>query len=1185
MSDLYYTWIALDGGAFEDQGNWSPSNTDYPGVPDIDQAGTISSAYTFVEFPVFGGGSAGYVLVTGNDIVTFYGSYEVVGLDPTNAANGELPYYFSAFEVNDGASATFNGDTSEGANLTALSEVMVGDPTGAGTLSFINGATGTLTATNSATALDVAYANGITGLVVVDDSTLTLNGGAYIGVFGNGVLDISNQGLVQLVPDAASYDDFEVGAATGATGDVSVSYGTLALGEFTVIGDGGDGIISFTEGAVGSFSGAYYAGGSFGSSFALYLGGHGGSGTLVVDGSFNTGIDPTQAISTVTTDAGIVVGQYGNGLVELTNQGTLAIDGAPGAGFSHSEVGEATGSTGTIIVTSFASLSASEYVAIGDGGTGTVTFSYGASGSFNSDSGPAITLGGQGGSGSLTIQDGDTTVDTDAGIYVGASGTGVLTLTSGATLAIDPSTSPSANSFSEVGVASGSTGLVTVSENAQLTGTSQLRVGDEGTGTLDITTGGSVSLSSTPGNLAGAFGYGPGGVGIGLIDDGLLDSVQSLSVGYQGSGTLTIQDQGVLEVDNGNLRIARDPGSSGLLTVNGGDIYAQGAVLTVGPDGTNPGDGTGGLGTLEIESGSVFVGSAQIAGLGGGTGSIDVTGGAGLNITGMDLTTGAGTSIITAEDNGGIGVTGAITIGGGGGSALVQITDGASLYDYGSGITLGALGTLALDDSAYLQAATLTLAGGTLDLLASRTFDGPLIVTGDGAGTDGAIIGAPGADLTLSGGITFATGGSQGVLLLGPAFDTGTEIEGFAAGDTLDIAGQIYNTASYDTSTQQLILSNTIDPLALNIADNGYSADSFSAYTDGNGGTDVSLGPPPCYLAGTRIATPDGERRVEELRPGDRVTLAGGGHAPLIWVGERRLDPTTHPRAWEVLPIRIRRDALDTGLPRRDLLVSPDHALLLDGVLVEAKRLVNGRTIIQEAGPRSVRYFHLELARHHILLAEGVAAESYLDTGNRRAFADADAPLLHPSFAAPRAAVSCAPFATAPDVVRPIWQRLDWRAVGLGHAADTLATTADPAARLRINGRLIAPLHAEQGRLCFALPPGARRLRLVSRAAQPAWCRPWLDDRRALGLNVARIRLRGQGAVTDLPLDGPHLAQGWWDLERAGNATHRWTNGDAAITLPFAADTLELTASQLEAYPLSATNARPPQRVAALAVG
>ena len=118
------------------------------------------------------------------------------------------------------------------------------------------------------------------------------------------------------------------------------------------------------------------------------------------------------------------------------------------------------------------------------------------------------------------------------------------------------------------------------------------------------------------------------------------------------------------------------------------------------------------------------------------------------------------------------------------------------------------------------------------------------------------------------------------------------------------------------------------------------------------------------------------------------------------WIGERRLDIGCHPDPALVQPIRIRRGAVAENLPRRDLLVSPDHALFIDGLLVPARLLQNGATIRRETAFSVVHYFHLELDTHDLLLAEGMPAESYLDTGNRGTFENAGLPLvLHPDLA------------------------------------------------------------------------------------------------------------------------------------------------------------------------------------------
>ena len=155
-----------------------------------------------------------------------------------------------------------------------------------------------------------------------------------------------------------------------------------------------------------------------------------------------------------------------------------------------------------------------------------------------------------------------------------------------------------------------------------------------------------------------------------------------------------------------------------------------------------------------------------------------------------------------------------------------------------------------------------------------------------------------------------------------------------------------------------------------------------------------------CYARGTMIGTPDGELPVEKLRPGKQViTLVDGQEVPqtVTWLGHRRIDLGGHPRPETVAPIRIKRDAFADGMPRRDLIVSPDHAVFVDGMLICARQLVNGTTIRQELNRTAVDYYHVELDQHAILLAEGLPAESYIDTGNSGFFANAEAPLvLHP---------------------------------------------------------------------------------------------------------------------------------------------------------------------------------------------
>ena len=139
-----------------------------------------------------------------------------------------------------------------------------------------------------------------------------------------------------------------------------------------------------------------------------------------------------------------------------------------------------------------------------------------------------------------------------------------------------------------------------------------------------------------------------------------------------------------------------------------------------------------------------------------------------------------------------------------------------------------------------------------------------------------------------------------------------------------------------------------------------------------------------CFAPGTRIATPTGDTAVEDLAPGDAVLTADGRSVPVRWIGQQTLHPRLAP-ARRCL-VRIRAGALPGGLPRHDLLVTGDHALVLEDLLINASALVNGTSIAWEPAsdlPDRLTVHHVETEAHEVLLAEGAAVESFIDYARR----------------------------------------------------------------------------------------------------------------------------------------------------------------------------------------------------------
>ena len=290
----------------------------------------------------------------------------------------------------------------------------------------------------------------------------------------------------------------------------------------------------------------------------------------------------------------------------------------------------------------------------------------------------------------------------------------------------------------------------------------------------------------------------------------------------------------------------------------------------------------------------------------------------------------------------------------------------------------------------------------------------------------------------------------------------------------------------------------------------------------------------PCFASGTAIATETGDLPVEALLPGERVRLARGEFAAVRWVGHRLLRCDRHPRPHDVYPVRVRANAFAAGQPGRDLLLSPDHAVFVDGVLIPVRYLLNGATIVQER-VSAVTYFHIELERHDVLLAEGLPVESFLDTGNRSAFVSGGTALdLHPDFSrAVWAASGCAELVLEGAPVAVVRRRLLARAGRLGHTR-----TRQPALCVMAGGRRLTAV-SDGANWGVPLPRGLTQVRLVSRVFAPAEMEPTSSDTRRLGVAIGGLML------DRLPvrLDGDALTAGWHAPEEGW----RWTGGDAVV--------------------------------------
>jgi hypothetical protein len=307
---------------------------------------------------------------------------------------------------------------------------------------------------------------------------------------------------------------------------------------------------------------------------------------------------------------------------------------------------------------------------------------------------------------------------------------------------------------------------------------------------------------------------------------------------------------------------------------------------------------------------------------------------------------------------------GTVTTGG------ITIQDNGTVQ--GSGIIVGAI----VNNANLISLNTGLVLTGALSGTGVVTF-------GDNASTIEVGAVAAGETITMRGGNTLK--------LDQPANFHGTIVA--HPGDRIDLKGITADKATLQGS--DLVVTHGGATVATLHLAGSYAGDSFTVASSG-GNAELAI---VCYARGTQIMTPHGEVPIERLKPGQLVVTASGETQPIVWVGRRKVDCARHPVPHLAQPVRIKAGSFGRAMPHRDLVVSPAHAIYDEGVLIPARFLINGRNVVQE-DVATVEYFHIELERHDLILAEGLPAETYLENNDRDRFENGgDAMVLHPDFA------------------------------------------------------------------------------------------------------------------------------------------------------------------------------------------
>ncbi|ASC05083.1 hypothetical protein WSS15_01630 [Acetobacter pasteurianus] len=444
-----------------------------------------------------------------------------------------------------------------------------------------------------------------------------------------------------------------------------------------------------------------------------------------------------------------------------------------------------------------------------------------------------------------------------------------------------------------------------------------------------------------------------------------------------------------------------------------------------------------------------------------------------------------------------------------------------------------------------------------------------------------------GASLKLTNSDNVATGssvvvGNGGTLILGGYATTTSGLIQFggnggtievAAGTTPSIIEYITNISSGDTIVLDGMTADNYTYVngVYTLTDNGQPISGTSSFqlpdaNEGstftvktvNGKTYLTADKIVCFLAGSMIRTSEGDVAVEDIQIGDQLVTFDWKHNkevthPVVWVGKAHaMVRAGLPDDEAGYPVRVLKDAIADGVPYKDMLITAEHCLFFEGKFVPVRMLVNGVSIFYDKSITSYDYYHVETEQHSVITADGMLTESYLDTGNRRAFRQEG------KVATLRGAVQSwvedagAPLCVDRAFVEPLFHKLEARensVTGCQMPTEQAVVVADPNLHLVTQvGAIIRPMRQEGQRYSFMLPANTQSVRIVSRASRPAdVIGPFVDDRRQMGVAVADVHFITAKKLHPITAHlQAHKPEGWHDTDWTDCA---WTNGNAVLPL------------------------------------